>query len=121
MTPPAESVPPVSDDMRLIAGELIKVNQHLRLITGWMEGQEHVSRAHNERMQGIEKSLRMIYEIGKPYGQKIDTMATCMVEIAQTLRGVTELAKSTFEMLTTGKGGEHSGAEQERQQAAAGP
>jgi hypothetical protein len=108
--------------MRLIAGELIKVNQHLKLITGWMEGQEHVSRAHNERMQGIEGALRLIYDIGKPYGQKIDAMAICMVEIAETLRGVTELAKSTFEMLTAkGEGGEHGGAEEERQRAAVGP
>jgi len=96
-----------------IKTEISETKQHLAMIKGWMDGQEEVSLAQARRLNGIHESLETVGKRLHEYGQRADAAIGFVTDMQQQLRGVIELSKSTFEIVTDlktmqqGKGGEH--------------
>lgn len=110
--------PPSSDEsLREIARQLIDINKTLLLMKGWMEGQEEITNAHKGSLGELERTVQMIYDVGKPYVEKVDRLVTCVERMDQTLLGVTELAKSTYDMVESIKGGDNGGKKDNQQSA----
>lgn len=108
----------------VIQKDQLEMKRELKMVRGWMDGQEEITASQSSTLFQIRDKLNYIERQVSVQSDKADRIADYVMKIAQQLDGVTSLGQSTFDMATELKDSVRSllderkpGVEREQEQA----
>lgn len=108
------------ESIRFIARQLLEVNEKLKclehlesdvegigrtlkMIKGWMDGQEEITKRHSEKTSNIASGLNTVAGNIIAQGERVELVLDAVISMQKTLGGAVELAKTSFDIATATK------------------
>jgi chromosome segregation ATPase len=73
-------------------------NRSLKMIRGWMEGQEEITTQQGKRLSNLQRIFSQLNEVATAHRDKLDLVLGHLNDLRTNLGGVAELGKSAYDI-----------------------